>query len=126
MIVKMALCGLKSSGAAFRSKLAGALHDMNHWPSLADPDVWLRAATKPCGFECYEMVLCYVDDVMVISHEPGRTTDGIQAEFKLKGDKASALDMHLVVTLEKKPNCAKGYGDTCDCASMQQASCRLF
>ncbi len=104
MIVKMALCGLKSSGAAFRSKLAGVSHDMNHRPSLADPDVWLRAATKPCGFEHYEMVLCYVDDAMVISHQPGRTIDGIQAVFKLKGDNAAAPDMHLGVTLEKKPN----------------------
>jgi hypothetical protein len=104
MIVKMALYGLKSSGAAFRSKLAGVLHDLNYWLSLADPDVWLRAATKPCGFEYYEMVLCYVDDVMAISHEPGRTIDGIQAAFKLKGDKASAPDMYLGVTLEKKPN----------------------
>jgi hypothetical protein len=102
MIVKMALCGLKSSGAAFRSKLAGVLlYDLNYWPSLADPDVWLRAATKPCNFEHYEMVLCCVDDVMVISHEPGRTTDGIQAAFQLKGDKASAPDMCLGVTLEK-------------------------
>ena len=50
------------------------------------------------------MVLCYVDDVMVISHEPGRTRDGIQAVLKLKGDKAAALDMYLGVTLEKKPN----------------------
>jgi hypothetical protein len=64
MIVRMALYGLESSGGAYRSKLAGVLHDMSYRPSLADPDVWLRAATKPCGFEYYEMVLCYVDDVM--------------------------------------------------------------
>jgi hypothetical protein len=113
MIVKMTLCGLKSSGAAFRSKLAGAPHDLNYRPSLADPDVWLRVATKPCGFEHYEMVLCYVDDVIVISHEPGRTTDGIQAAFKLRGDEASAPDMHLGVTLEKKAN-SKGV----DCWTM--------
>jgi hypothetical protein len=113
MIVKMALYGLKSSGAAFRSKLAGVLHDMNHRPSLAHPDVWLRAATKPCGFECYKMVLCCVDDVMVILHEPGRTTDGIQAVFKLKGDKAAAPDMHLGIALKKKPN-SKGV----DCWTM--------
>ncbi len=106
MIVKMALYGLKSSGAAFRAKLAGVLHDMNFRPSYADPDVWLRAATKPNGFEYYEMVLCYVDDVMVVSHEPSRTIEGIQAVFKLKGDKAGPPDMYLGVTLEKKKNAA--------------------
>ena len=39
MIVKMALCGLKSSGAAFRSKLAGVL----------DFSIGLRSPTRTCG-----------------------------------------------------------------------------
>jgi hypothetical protein len=104
MIVRMALYGLKSSGAAFRSKLAGVLHDMNYRPTLADPDVWLKAAVKPCGFKYYEMVLCYVDDVMVISHIPERTIEGIQATFKLKGDKAGPPDMYLGALLEQKVN----------------------
>jgi hypothetical protein len=104
MIVKMALYGLKSSGAAFRSKLAGVLHDLNYRPSLADPDVWLKAAVKTNGFEYYEMVLCYVDDLMIISHVPEKTIEGIQKVFKLKGDKAEAPDMYLGVTLEKKMN----------------------
>jgi hypothetical protein len=80
------------------------LHDLNYRPSLADPDVWLKAAVKPDGFEYYEMVLCYVDDVMVISHQPGKTIDGLQKVFKLKGDKAEAPDMYLGVGLEKKEN----------------------
>jgi hypothetical protein len=46
-IIKMALYGLKSSGAAFRAKLAGVLHDLGYRPTLADPDVWLKAAVKP-------------------------------------------------------------------------------
>jgi hypothetical protein len=106
LIVKMALYGLKSSGAAFRSKLAGVLSDLNYRPSLADPDVWLKAAVKPNGFEYYEMVLVYVDDVMVISHVPSRTINGIKAVFKLKGDAAAPPDMYLGVTLEKKENAA--------------------
>ena len=39
MKIKMALYGLKSSGAAFRAKISGVLADMNFRPSLADPDV---------------------------------------------------------------------------------------
>ena len=57
MIVKMALYGLKSSGAAFREKLAGVLHDIGYTPSKADPDVWIRPAVKPDGSEYCEMVL---------------------------------------------------------------------
>ena len=49
MIVKMALYGLKSSGAAFRAKLAGVLHDIGYIPSKADPDVWISPAVKPDG-----------------------------------------------------------------------------
>jgi hypothetical protein len=75
MIVRMALYGLKSSGAAFRSKLAGVLHDLGYQPSYVDPDIWLKAAVKPCGFEYYEIVLCYVDNVMVISHKPQGSGD---------------------------------------------------
>ena len=47
MIVKMALYGIKSLGAVFRSKLAGVLHDIGYTPSKADPGVWLRPAVKP-------------------------------------------------------------------------------
>ena len=50
MIVKMALYGLKSSSAAFRSKLAGVICDLGYRPSKADPDVYLKPAVKPDGF----------------------------------------------------------------------------
>jgi hypothetical protein len=104
MIVKMALHGLKSLGAAFRSKLAGVLDDLGHRLSYADPDAWLKAATKPDGFTYYEMVLVCVDDVMVISHVPGKTIEGISSALKLNGDKAAPPDMHLGVSLKLKQN----------------------
>jgi hypothetical protein len=104
MIVKMALYGLKSSGAACHSKLAGVLDNLGYRPSYADPDVWLKAATKPDGFVYYEMVLVYVGDVMAISHVPGKTIEGILSGFKLKGGKAAPPDMYLGVSLELKTN----------------------
>ena len=100
-IIKMALYGLKSSGAAFRSKLAGVLHDMNYRPSWADPDVWMRPATKPGGFQYYEYILVYVDDVLVLSHEPQKSIEGITAVFKLKNDKAEKPDMYLGAQIEE-------------------------
>jgi hypothetical protein len=105
MIVKMALYGLKSSGAAFCSKLAGVLDDLGHRPSHADPDAWLKAATKPDGFIHYEMVLVHVDDVMATSHVPGKTIEGISSGvLKLKGNKAAPPDMCLGLSLELKQN----------------------
>ena len=50
-IIKMALYGLKSSGAVFFSLLAETLQELNYVPSKADPDVYMRPAVKPNGFE---------------------------------------------------------------------------
>ena len=95
MIVRKALYGLKSSGAAFRSKLAGVIWDLGYRPSKADPDVWLRPAVKPDGFKYYEMLLCYVDDIISISANPMNAIDGIKKVFKLKNDKAEVPSMYL-------------------------------
>ena len=95
MIVKKALYGLKSSGAAFRSLLASTIYDLGYRPSKADLDVWLKPAIKPDSFKYYEMVLCYVDDVISMSECPMRAIDGIKGVFKLKGDKAEVPEMYL-------------------------------
>ena len=101
MLVKKALYGLKSSGAAFRAFLAETLDAMGYRPSYADPDVWLRPAVKPDGFEYYEYILCYVDDVLCISHNPTKSRKRIQQDFKLKDDKIEPPDVYLGATLAK-------------------------
>ena len=58
--------GLKSAGAAFRALLAETSYDMGYVPTKADPDVWLRPAVKADGFKYYEIVLCYVDNMLAI------------------------------------------------------------
>ena len=69
MLICKALYGLRSSGAAFRAHLAETLYDIGFVPTRADPDVWRRPAIKEDGFEYYEYVLCYVDDILAISHK---------------------------------------------------------
>ena len=86
MILVRALYGLKSSGASFRVLLAETLYDIGYTPSKADPDVWLWPEVKPDGFEYYEMILCYVDGVLSISHDAMKTMKGMQHKFKLKDD----------------------------------------
>ena len=93
MLVKMALYGLKSSGASFRSKISGVLRDIGHLSTKGDPDVWIRPAVKPDGTEYNEMLLCYVDDVLEISATPMKNIGGIKAVFKFKYDKAEVPDM---------------------------------
>jgi hypothetical protein len=55
--------------------------------SEADPDVWLRPACKPDGTKYYEMILCYVDDLLAISDKPEGIVKSVQERFKLKGNK---------------------------------------
>ena len=100
MIVVRALYGLKTSGAAFRSLLADRLYDIGYKPTKGDPDVWIRPAVKADGYEYYEMVLVYVDDIFAISHVPTKTLEQIQEEFKFKNDEIAPPDMYLGSKLE--------------------------
>jgi hypothetical protein len=68
--IERALYDLKTSGAAWHAQLTETLRSMDFTPSLADPDVWLRPTAKPNGFEYYEYLLFYVDDVLILSHNP--------------------------------------------------------
>jgi hypothetical protein len=42
-----ALYGLKSEGAAFRAHLASFMRQMGYSSCKADPDLWLKAVTRP-------------------------------------------------------------------------------
>ena len=101
MLVVRALYGLKSSGAAFRALLAETLYDLGYVPTKADPDVWIRPAVKANGFKYYELVLCYVDDVLSVSHDPMKTMQGIKGTFKLKDDKIEEPTDYLGAGLSK-------------------------
>jgi hypothetical protein len=88
MIVRKALCGLRTSGAAFRAHLAETfLYDLSYTPMRADPDVRIRLAVrKPDGKKYYKMVLVYADDTLCMLHDPKATMRGIQETFKMKDD----------------------------------------
>ena len=66
-----------------------------------DPDVCIRPAVKPDGTEYYEMVLCYVDNVLEISATPMKTIEGIKSVFNFKGDKAEVPHMYLGASIQK-------------------------
>ena len=104
MIIVRDICGLKSSGAAFRALLAEVLYDMGYRPSYADPDVWMRPGIKSNGFEYWEYVLCYVDDVLSISDNPLKTMKQVQSKFKLKDDKIEEPTNYLGADLSKMIN----------------------
>ena len=51
VLIVRALYGLHSSGVRFCEHIAQLLRDIGFSSCLADPDVWLRPATKPDGYE---------------------------------------------------------------------------
>ena len=99
MFICKALYGLRSSGAAFHAPLAETLYDIGFVPTRADPDIWRRPAVKEDGFEYNEYVLCYVDDILAISHKAKDVLKAVQAIFKLKDDKIEPPDMYLGAAL---------------------------
>ena len=99
MLIRKVLHGLRSSGAAFRAHLAETLYDIGFVTTRADPDVWRRPAVKEDGSEYYEYVLCYVDDILGISHKARDVLKAVQVTFKLKDDRIEPPDMYLGATL---------------------------
>ena len=70
LVVTRALYGLKSSGAAWYVKLSATLQDMDFESTRANPDIYCRPATRPDGTEYYVSLLVYVDDILLLSHNP--------------------------------------------------------
>ena len=99
-IVK-ALYGLKSSGARFRDHLAASLRDLGFKSCKADADVWMRKNTKPDGFKYWEYCLCYVDDVLVVSHSPKTVMDLLSKKYTLKEGSVKPPDLYLGARISK-------------------------
>jgi hypothetical protein len=102
-LVVKALYGLKSASFSFRSYMAEKLTSMGFQSSMADPDVWLRAATKADGESYYEYVLMYVDDILSISCDARSILEEIQGTFKFKNGKIETPEFYLGAKLQKKP-----------------------
>ena len=101
VLIVRALYGLRSSGARWRDHMAATLREMNYVRSIGDPDVWMRAATKPDGSHYYEYVLVYVDDLLSISMKPMETMDSIKKRYPLKAGSLKEPDQYLGAEIKK-------------------------
>ena len=69
-IAKVALYGLRTSGAAFCTFLAESSSDMGFKPyNIVDPDVQIRENYKFNGHKYYAYFLAYVDDLLLVFHD---------------------------------------------------------
>ena len=68
---------------------------MNFEPCQADPDLWFRLARDHSNREYYEYVLLYVDDCLVVSHQPNIVLDKLGKYFTLKPSSIGTPDLYL-------------------------------
>ena len=99
-IITWALYGLKSAGAAWRTSFTQALAQLEFWPTCGDPDVYIKPQTKPDGTRYYEMLLVYVDDILVLSHDTKPINDGIVGQLRLKEDSLRPPNQYLGATIK--------------------------
>ena len=66
-LIHRALYGGKSVGKDFRNHLRSCMHHLNFSSCPADPDMWMRKAQKADGSPCYDYMLLYTDDALVVS-----------------------------------------------------------
>ena len=69
MVIEGGLYGLKTSAARFHEECAAHLRSMGFKPSKADYDMWIKHKG-----DHYEYVATYVDDILVFSQDPMKTS----------------------------------------------------
>jgi hypothetical protein len=101
-IVVRALYGLKSAGAAFRAHLASFMRQMGYSSCKADPDLWLKAEIRPDdNIRYYSYILCYVDDILCIHHDPMSVMNEINGYLPLKPSSVGDPDIYLGAKLKQ-------------------------
>jgi len=100
-IIVRALYGLKSAGAAFRAHLASFMRQMGYTSCKADPDLWYKAETRPSdNFRYYSYILCYVDDILCVHHDPMSVLNLINGYMPLKPSSVGDPDIYLGAKLK--------------------------
>jgi hypothetical protein len=46
-----------------------------------DPDIWMKAETKPDGFKYWSYSLVYTDDLLTVNHEPKVAMDYLASRY---------------------------------------------
>jgi hypothetical protein len=68
---------------------------------MADPDVWMKPNTRHDGLKYWEYVLVYVDDVLVLSHDPQSIMDMLAKKYTLKAGSVRAPKEYLGSDIKK-------------------------
>lgn len=94
-IIVRAAYGLKSAGADFRNHLRDCMDHLGYESCKADPDVWMRKATRSDGETYYEYLLLYVDDCLCVSEDPKDALLQLDKYFPMKPDSLGPPKIYL-------------------------------
>ncbi len=101
-VIVHAIYGLKSAGAAFRAHLPSFMRQMGYTSCKADPDMWLKAVTRPeDNVPYYAYILCYIDDILCIHHDPMSVMKEINGYLPLKPSSVGNPDIYLGTKLKE-------------------------
>ena len=75
------------------------MNDIGFLSTKAEPDVLYWNTVKHNVFEYYEYILCYVDDILCISHDLGIVLG--QVIFKFNGDKVEYPEIYIGAQVRK-------------------------
>ncbi|KAL7530453.1 LOW QUALITY PROTEIN: hypothetical protein ACHAXR_003504 [Thalassiosira sp. AJA248-18] len=100
-IVIHALCGLKSSGAAFRAHSADCMRHLDIDIPCADPTcLWLESIIDLSEAEYYSYILCYIDNASVVHHNAMSVLNKVNKYLKMKPSSKGDPGMNLGVELK--------------------------
>ncbi len=72
------------------------MQDIGYVSCKADPDLWLKAETRPDdNVTYYSYIHCYVDDILCIHHDAMKVLDKINRYLPLKPDSVGDPDIYL-------------------------------
>jgi hypothetical protein len=89
------------------------MRQMGYTSCKADPDLWLKAVTRSeDNVHYYAYILCYVDDILCIHHDPMSVLKEIYGYLPLKPSSVGDSDIYLGAKLKETqlPNGVMAWG----------------
>ena len=101
-LIHRALYGGKLAGKDFRNHLRSCMRHLDFVSCPANPDVWMRPAKQSDGADCYEYILLYTDDALVISENAERVLRlDLGRYFELKEESIGPPKLYLGSRIRK-------------------------
>ena len=100
-LIHRALYGGKTAGRDFRNHLRTCMRHLGFESCPADPDVWMRPGLKKDGTPCYEYVLLYVDDALVVGSNAEAVIRDLGKYFEMKESSIGPPKLYLGGSVRK-------------------------